>query len=65
MGDVKVSYVVVPRMEYVILRVAGDHPSKKRLVEDVRSGRVSGQRVRSDAVLLWSKARVKREVLKA
>jgi hypothetical protein len=57
---VLVSYVVVPKTEMVVLRVAGHHPNKRRLVEAVRSGAVEAVRVRNPSRTLWSKARVKR-----
>jgi hypothetical protein len=62
---VPVSYVVVPRMQYVILRVMGEHPNKRELVRAVREGRVSGGRVRSSSEMQWSKAVVRREVVRA
>jgi hypothetical protein len=60
-----VSYVVVPRTEWVVLRVPGHPANKRALVEAVRSGRQVAARVRTAAKVLWSKARVKREYVNA
>lgn len=57
------TYVVVPRMEWMVLRVSGHHPNKRKLVEEVRSGVVAAARVRNESRVLWSKARVRKETV--
>ena len=60
-----VTYVVVPRTEYVIMRVVGHPKNKKELLLAVRGNRVAYGKVRSaGSKMLWSKARVKKEFVK-
>jgi hypothetical protein len=60
-----VTYVVVPRTEYVILRVVGHPKNKKELLLAVRGKRVAYGKVRSaGSRMLWSKARVKKEFVR-
>lgn len=59
------TYIVVPRMEWMVLRVAGHHSNRRKLVAAVRSGAMAAARVRNVSQVLWSKARVRKEVVRA
>ena len=64
MKGIPVSYVVVPTSGFVVLRVMGEHPNKKELVKAVRAGTVKGVRVRVPTQVVWSKAIVKRRMVR-
>jgi hypothetical protein len=60
-----VTYVVVPRNDYVILRIAGHPKNKRELLLAVRGNKVPYGRVRSvGGKMLWSKARVRKEFVR-
>lgn len=61
-----VTYVVVPKTEYVILRVEGHPKNKRELLLAVRGKRVPYGKVKTaGGRLLWSKARVRKEFVRA
>lgn len=60
------TYVLVPRTELVLYRVEGRHPSRRRLIREVRDGLVEKHRVRFNPPrMAWNKAKVKEASLEA
>lgn len=59
-----VTYLIVPKMEYMVLRVKGHHKNRRKLIKSVRNGDVSTGRVRNESKILWSRVRIRQEIIK-
>ena len=60
----KVTYLIVPNMEYMVLRVNGHHKNNRKLIKSVRNGDIPTSRVKNESKILWSKVRVRKEIIK-